>query len=100
MLYYNDSVYAEKFNIMFDDGNVLNLHAELGYRAGEKFNLALHVDQYAYSMDLQLKAWHKPQSEVGLSAKYNLRDKVVVKAEILGYGKSYAYTYNASEIVP
>ena len=100
MLFYNDSVYAEKFNVMFDDGNVLNLHAELGYRAGEKLNLSLHVDQYSYSMDLQLKAWHKPQSEVSLSARYNLRDKVVVKAEIFGYGKSYAYTYNTTEIIP
>jgi len=100
MLFYNDTVSPNnKFNILFDDGSLLNLHAEIAYRAGDNLNFSLHVDQNSYTMDSELKAWQKPQSEIGLSAKYNLRDKITVDAEILARGKYYARYLSGAEII-
>jgi hypothetical protein len=89
-LFVTDSVYLNKFDLVYDDVNVLDLHAELGYRAGEKFGVFLHFDQYSYTTDLQEKAWHRPQNELSLVATYDLRDKILLKASVFGRGKSFA----------
>lgn len=89
-LFVADNVHENKFGLVYDDVNILDLHAELSYKADEKFNISLQYDQYSYTADLQAKAWHKPQNEVTLKAAYNLRDKIVVKASVFGRGKSYA----------
>lgn len=91
-LFVSDSVYFNKFDLVYDDVNILDLHAELSYKSSEKFRIALHYDQYSYTNDLELKAWHRPQNEVSLIAGYNLQDKILVKASVFGRGKSYART--------
>lgn len=89
ILYVNDSTYFNKFNVVYDDGSEMNLHAELGYRAGEKLNLSLHVNQYSYNMDLEEKAWQKPLNDVSFILSYNLRDKVLMTASVYARGKYY-----------
>jgi hypothetical protein len=86
-LFYNDLVYFNKFDALYIDGKVLNLHAELAYNRTEKFSATLRFDQYSYSMDLNEKAWHRPNSEVVLSAKYNIWDKLILHASIYASGK-------------
>lgn len=89
-LFVNHSVNENTFDLVYDDVNILDLHAELSYKTDEKFRISLHYDQYSYSPDLQQKAWHLPQNEVSLKAAYNLRDKIVLNASVFGRGKSYA----------
>jgi len=91
-LFVNDTVNFNKFVLIYDDVNKLTLHAELSYKADDKFKVSLQYDQYSYTPDLQLKAWHQPQNEVALKAAYNLRDKIVVNASVFGRGKSFART--------
>lgn len=88
-LYYNDSIYENKFNVSYINGKVLNIHGELTYRASEKFTTSIHFDQYKYSLDFSQKAWHKPNTEVKLDAKYNMRDKLYVNASIFGRGSYF-----------
>ncbi|MCX6291121.1 MAG: hypothetical protein NT126_05095 [Bacteroidetes bacterium] len=89
-LFYNDSMFRNKFNVLYDDANVFNIHAELSYFNGGKLNVSLHVDQNSYSMNLQPKAWHKPGSMVALVAKYNLGDKVLADVSLFAHGVQYA----------
>ncbi|MBP6333997.1 MAG: TonB-dependent receptor [Bacteroidia bacterium] len=91
-LFVNDSIYTNKFDLVYDDVNVLDLHAEMSYRADEKLRLSLRFDQFSYTPDLQLKAWHKPQNELSVMATYNLRDKIFVNASVFSRGKSYVRT--------
>lgn len=88
-LFVPDTEYFNKFDVLEDDGSVLNFHAELGYDSGDKLNLSLHFDQFTYNLDQQVKAWHRPGTEVTFRAGYNLRDKILVKADILARGKTY-----------
>lgn len=89
LLYVNDSLYFNKFNARFLDGKVLNIHAELGYKASEKFNASLRIDQYSYNLDFSEKAWHRPNTEISLIANYNLMDKLILKAAVYGRGNFY-----------
>ena len=89
LLYINDSVYFNKFNTLYVNGKVLNLHAEVSYNASEKLTATLRYDQYGYSMDQNEKAWHKPNSEMALNFKYNFWDKLIFNASIYASGKYY-----------
>jgi hypothetical protein len=88
-LYVDDTVHFNEFNVIYEDGKVLDIHAELGYKAGEKFKAALKFDQYTYTMDQSDHAWHKPGTEIGLTGSYNVWDKIILNAGIYGYGKYF-----------
>jgi hypothetical protein len=86
----NDTVEANKFNIRYNDGSVLNLHAELGYHRSEKFSAIIKIDQYSYKLDFDERPWHRPNTEITLNAKYNVWDKLLLNATIYGRGKYFA----------
>ena len=90
LMYVNDSTYFNKFNLLRDDGSILNLHLEIGFMSDEKINLSLHLDQNSYKLDQYEKAWHLPSTIVSFVAKYNLRDKILVNATLLAHGITYA----------
>ena len=89
LLYVNDGVNFNTFNTLYRDGKVFNIHAELGYKASDKFNAAIRFDQYTYKMDFNEKAWHRPASEVSLNANYNLWEKLIIKASLYSRGSFY-----------
>jgi len=89
-LFYNDTVGINRFNVLYDDADVLNIHVEVAYYQGEKLNLSLHIDQYSYTMETQEKAWHKPNSVVALVAKYNLSNKILADFSVFAHGPQYA----------
>jgi hypothetical protein len=88
-LFIGDQAFFNKFNLLYVDGNVLNMHAELLYNRSKKLNASLRIDQYAYSMSLNEKAWHKPSTEVSFTAKYNIWDKILIDAALYYFGKYY-----------
>ncbi len=90
LLYVNDLVNFNMFNVQYYDGKVLDIHAEVGYTVNEKFSANLKFDQYSYNMAQGQKAWHRPGSEIGLTASYNIWDKILIKAGLFSYGKYYA----------
>jgi len=98
-LFYNDSIFSNKFNVLYDDANVFNIHAEIAYIKSEKLNLSLHVDQYSYSPNLQLKAWQKPSSIVSLIAKYNLNDKILADVSIFAHGNQFVRASDGAYII-
>ncbi len=100
-LFYNDtnSFLRSRFNVVYDNTDVFNVHAEISYQKNEKLNISLHVDQYSYSTDLEYKAWHKPGSIISLAAKYNLHDKIIADVSVFAHGVQYAKGYDGNYIV-
>jgi len=90
VFFYNDSLQPNKFNIVYDNGSLLNLHGELAFHHNEKLSLEGHVDWYDYQMDTVLKPWHKPDMEIGVTGKYILFDNIVLNATVLSRGNQYA----------
>jgi hypothetical protein len=98
--FYNDTLFSgNRFNVLYDDVDVFNVHAEVSYVQSEKLNMSLHVDQYKYSPDVEIKAWHKPNSIVSIVAKYNLNDKVLADVSLFAHGPQYARTMDSTFVV-
>jgi outer membrane receptor protein involved in Fe transport len=93
-LYVNDleEIPGNKFDVIFDDGDVLNVRGEVSYQSREKLRLSLRGDYYNYKMKNELRAWYKPQVEITLSGNYNLKDKIVVKADLFYIDSQFAKT--------
>jgi hypothetical protein len=95
----SDSISPAKFDVLYDNTDVFNVHAELSYRQNEKLNITLHVDQYSYTPTTQQKAWLKPATVVAISAKYNLQDKLLADFSLFTRGVQYARTMSDTLVV-
>lgn len=84
-----------RFAVIYDDVNVLNVKGELAYQEREKLRLSLNADYNQYTTTKELKAWYMPEFKLTLSGNYNLRDKIVVRGDVFGIGKQY---YRSTDI--
>ncbi len=98
--YVNDTsdILLNKFTVVYDNMTVLSLGGEVSWLQSEKLQFVLKGNYYKYELDSLDHPWHKPEMEVSLAADYNLRDKILVGADIFYTGKRYAQGVSGSEI--
>lgn len=98
-MYVNDfsDVLGNKFDIVYDDADVLNVRGEVSYQSREKLRFNLRGDYYNYQVKNEVRAWFKPQVEITLSANYNLKDKIVVRADMFYIDSQFAKTIEKDE---
>jgi hypothetical protein len=91
-LYVTDfsTLYDNTFKVVYDDYDELRLHAGFAWQKQEKLRFMLMTDFYVYNMTNELYAWHKPNYVITFSTNYNIGDKILLKAELFGYGPSKA----------
>jgi len=94
-LFVNDtsSVLLNRFTVVYDKVGVFNTHAEITYQKLEKFKFMLISNFYQYTTTNELYAWNKPNMDVKLSFNYNLKNKIIVKADIFAINASDAKKY-------
>lgn len=93
-MFINDTLEQQnKFNVIYDNVEILKFSGEVAYQLREKLRINLHGDYFNYKMKTEKRAWYKPKLQVTLSGNYNLRDKVVVKADLFYTDKQYAKTF-------
>jgi hypothetical protein len=93
VIYRTDPRNQNQFIVIFDNAQVLKVNGEVGYQLREKLRINLRGDYYNYKMKTELRAWYKPQVQITLSGNYNLRDKIVIKADLFYIGNQFAETY-------
>ena len=95
--YVNDTIdlLENKFTVIYDNGNIMNLHGELSYKKSEKFNAILKAAFYKYELDKEKYASHKPDYEITLSGRYLLQEKFIVTTDIFALSKRYAKNIDA-----
>jgi len=88
----NDSsdILRNKFIADYDNMSQLSLSGEVSWHQSEKLQLLFKANYYKFQLDRLKYAWHKPNFEASISADYNLRDKILVGADIFYIGKRYA----------
>ena len=96
--YVNDTTngLGNKFGIIYDNVALLNFHGEMSYSFMSKIKLMLLGDINKYKMDIQDKPWHQPGYKIALLASYNLKEKIIAKADIFAIGEAYAREYDVS----
>ncbi len=85
-----NSLYDNKFTVVYDDYDRLKLQMGMTYRLHQKVQLLLRGNYYVYNMTNELFPWHKPAYDVSLTANYNIQDKILLKAAFITYGSSHA----------
>lgn len=97
LLYVNDTTApGNRFQAIYDDGNVLNIRGELVYQLREKLRVLIGAEYFNYKMKKEIRAWYKPQVKLNLAANYNLNDKIIVKADVFYFDTQFAKTYSVN----
>lgn len=94
-MFVNDTkdVLKNKFDVIYDDAKVLNIRGEVSYQQREKLRINLRGEYFNYKMKNELRAWYKPQVELTLSANYNLREKIIVRADLFYIDNQFSKTF-------
>ena len=82
------------FGVEYDDGNVLNVGGEVTWNHTDKLKFILRADYYKYNLDQLEFAWHKPAFKASLNTSYNLRNKILIDANLFFTGKRNILNYN------
>jgi hypothetical protein len=98
-LYVTDTnlLFRNKFNVIYDNMNLLKVKASLGYVKTENVTARLLAAYYHYIPKSEEYAWHMPDFEVGLDAGYTFMEKYTLRASILALGSKYAKTYTEGQ---
>ncbi|WP_066631154.1 porin family protein [Labilibacter marinus] len=79
------------FDVVYDDGTLLEVSGELKYEPSTQFNLLLKGKYNGWNLDNLKQGWHKPELEIGATANYEMFEDVWVNAGLYSIGKRYAY---------
>lgn len=72
--------FRNRFGVIYDDGTILSLKAELTYQAAEKIKIGGRLLYQDFNMNTEGYAWHKPAFTSGIDIRYNLEDKIIAYA--------------------
>ncbi len=89
---------GDRFAIAYDDVKQLDISGELVYSHSEHIDVTGRIDVYTYTTDLQAEPWNLPPYKLSLGARYDFRDKLIVKleAQFLGARKADRQTFSSS----
>ncbi|MCF8295905.1 MAG: hypothetical protein K9J13_00050 [Saprospiraceae bacterium] len=88
-------VLSNQFSVVYDDLRMFNAKTEISYQKSEKLRILLGANYYQYSgLITELQAWHMPNYDVSLGALYNLKNKILIRADITAIGDRYAKVWN------
>ncbi len=91
-LFLNDTLgkYDNMFKVISDDAELVKYAGEVYYDPYTNLKLSLKASLFDYKMSNELKAWHKPDFELSLNTKYNIREKIFANLNIIAIGNRYA----------
>jgi len=84
LYFFNNTINApEKFDIEYDKGATerTNFFTQVQFAAGTKTSLAIRYDVFRYNTDTLVRAWHKPQSILALTASHLFSAKLRLSSD-------------------
>lgn len=81
-----------KFKIVYDNTSLLTVGGSVKYQYKEKIHFIAKGNYYMYTPKTLKKAFHKPDFDLTLSGLYNLKSKIIIKADIFVIGSQWADT--------
>jgi len=82
---------ANQFTVEYHDGERMNLFGELAIDVSDQLHLRMEGNYYSFTLyESQAKAWHKPTYDMTFSARYDLRDKIIVEGDVFVSGERWA----------
>lgn len=85
--------YGDRMDVIYDRVDVLDLSGELTYSIPGSTRLHGRVDVYSYDQKVEEEPWNLPPYQIALGATYDLRQKLILKTEVLFMGARKARRY-------
>jgi outer membrane receptor protein involved in Fe transport len=89
-----------RFDVIYDNMNLLNIKASIGYVKINQLSARLMAAYYQYIPKNEEKAWQMPNFEIGMDAAYTLQEKYTLRLSVLALGTKYARTIEDGKVVP
>lgn len=86
-----------RFAVVYDTMNITDLFGEITYTELERVNFIWNMNYRSFDPTTEVKAWHQPRFKTALGARYDLRDKIVLKMGVEYASKRWARVYDAAE---
>jgi hypothetical protein len=88
----NDNVLGNKYKVVYLNTTLLNINAQVKYQFREKISIMAKGNYYGYTITdtSNVYPWHKPNFDITLSANYNLKSKLIFKADVFVIGNQWA----------
>ncbi len=98
-LYVNTSntPYGDQMAVIYDRVDILDLSGELTYSLPGSLRLNGRVDVYTYELRVQDEPWNLPPYKLALGATYDLRQKLILRTEVLFMGPRKGLRYGTDE---
>ncbi len=90
--YNNNTTLDNKFNVIYDNTDLISLSAQAKYQYKEKIHFIAKGNYYKYMPKNIEQAYHKPDFDISLSTIYNLKSKFIIKGDVFVIGNQYALT--------
>jgi hypothetical protein len=75
------------FKPLTADAEILNIHGEMSGRIAELISFNAEANYYQYTVAGNPFAWNKPDWDLAVGLKYNLKDKILAGMEMEALGK-------------
>jgi len=79
-----------QFDVVYDDASLLTISGQLKYQTTEKLHIIGKGNYYVYNTKTLTRAYHKPDYDLTLSSIYNLKSKIILRADLFFFGKQWA----------
>lgn len=89
-----NSLLQNRFDVIYDDVQILKVSGEVAWQKNEKFRVSLDGKYNNYTMENEMKPWHMPTLEINLGTQYNLKDKIIARLDVFYNNSSYARQFN------
>jgi hypothetical protein len=81
-----------QYKVIYDNTNLFNVSGQVKYQYKEKILFIGKGNYYMYKTKNLTRAYHKPDFDLTFSAHYNLKSKIILKADIFVIGNQFALT--------
>ena len=81
---------SKEYYAVYDEIDELNFKGEMAYQVNEKITLYGQAHYFIFETTDQAEAWHRPDVKASISGAYNLKDKIVIKTDLIFWGEQFA----------
>lgn len=81
---------SKVYYAVYDEIDELNFKGEMAYQVNEKITLYGQANYFIFETIDQAEAWHRPDVKASISGAYNLRNKIILKTDLIFWGEQFA----------
>jgi hypothetical protein len=91
---------TKEYHAVYDEIDELNITGEMAYRINEKITIYGQADYFVFEATDQQEAWHRPDVKASISGAYNLRNKIIIKTDLIYWGEQFARGEANVDVLP